>query len=463
MDNKLLKVKEVFDGVKEMRTEISILFGSLDGRISKLKDVYDEFIVSANKIKTPDVKVFIFSLDSFYFQTSLLEREYKYLIDYKNTIINRMYGEYYKLFKLIIEYVDKSHIDGKLSEILRSKKYPIYDDLNDGKEYDFNLIVQLNEDIIGIIENLIHILREKELSLRQYTTNQNYGLNVNNFVSTFNYEVNVLQEQINLYESYLDFFYHVHEKLLKRLITKISILEAQINADIKFEGGLLSKRKDNNQLFNDMNVEGLSKSAARELRKSIVNVHGNVSPSHSNTTSENETTPNNEKIYPNELLFDIPKTVDMFRVDSIESATSKIFKKYDISDSIIEEQNDCNDSISDEIFDCISGDENNFVIEFDNSEDNEVIYDDDESIDDDEAVDEIFQTEDSQEIKVLLDNCIDGVVEANIEFDVSDNNVSMNGEVVILTSKQKKYLRKKIKKKEKKMKERMERNLDNIL
>ena len=72
MDNKLLKVKEVFDSVKEMRTEISILFGGLDGRISKLKGIYDEFIKSTNTIKTPDVKVFIFSLDSFYFQTSLL-------------------------------------------------------------------------------------------------------------------------------------------------------------------------------------------------------------------------------------------------------------------------------------------------------------------------------------------------------------------------------------------------------
>ena len=287
--------------------------------------------------------------------------------------------------------------------------------------------------------------------------NQSYGLDVNNFVYTYVYEVNVLQEQINLYESYMDFFYHVHEKLLKRLINKINILDAQINADIKFEGGLLSKKKDNEQLFNDMNVEGLSKSAARELRKSIVNVHGNISPSQSNTTSENETTSITEKIYPDESLFDIPKTVDMSRVDSVESATSKIFKKKDISDSIVEEQNDCNDSISGEIFDCISGDENNIVIEFDNSEDNEVIDEDDEDIN------EIFQTEDSQEIKVLLDNCIDGVVEANIEFDVSDNNVSMNGEVVILTSKQKKYLRKKIKKKEKKMKERMERNLDNIL
>jgi len=100
---------------------------------------------------------------------------------------------------------------------------------------------------------------------------------------------------------------------------------------------------------------------------------------------------------------------------------NQIFKKNDISDSIIEEQNDCNDFTSDENYDCISGDENNIVIESDNS-------------DDDEAIDEIFNTEDSQEIKVLLDNCIDSVVEveANIEFDVSDNNVSMNGEVVLL-------------------------------
>ena len=457
MDDKILKVREVFDGVKDMRSEIDILFGGLDGRITKLKEMYDEFIESANNIKTPEVKVFIFSLDSFYFQISLLEREYNYLIDYKKIIINRMYGEYYKLFKLIIEDVDKSHIDSKLSEILKGKKYPVYDDLDDEKEYKFNYIIQLNEDIIGIVENLINILREKETSLKKHVVNQSYGLDVNNFVYTYVYEVNVLQEQINLYESYMDFFYHVHEKLLKRLINKINILDAQINADIKFEGGLLSKKKDNEQLFNDMNVEGLSKSAARELRKSIVNVHGNISPSQSNTTSENETTSITEKIYPDESLFDIPKTVDMSRVDSVESATSKIFKKYDISDSIIEEQNDCNDSISDEIFDCITGDENNIVIECDNN------IDDDETIDDDEAINEIFQTEDSQEIKVLLDNCIDGVVEANIEFDVSDNNVSMNGEVVILTSKQKKYLRKKIKKKEKKMKERMERSLDDIL
>ena len=235
MDDKLLKVKQVFDNVREMRDEIGSLFRVLDGRISKLGDVYNDFIRNTTQLKTPDVKVFVFSLDSFYFQNSLLKREYDYLNVYYTIIINRMYGEYYKLYKLMTEYVEKSHIDNKLNDALKNKKYPKYDDLDETKVYDFSLIVQLNEDIIGVVSHLINILRDKEQSLKSYTANQNYGLNVNNFVSTFNYDVVMLNEQIILYEKYLDFFYHVHEKLLKRLITKISLLEAQLSSDIKFE------------------------------------------------------------------------------------------------------------------------------------------------------------------------------------------------------------------------------------
>ena len=102
MDDKLTKVKLVFDNVKEMRSEIAILFDSLNGRIKKLKEMYSEFVTYTKSIKTADVKSFIFSLDSFYFQTSLLQKEYDYLKDYYGIIVNRMYGEYYKLLKLII-------------------------------------------------------------------------------------------------------------------------------------------------------------------------------------------------------------------------------------------------------------------------------------------------------------------------------------------------------------------------
>ena len=66
-----MKVKQVFDNVREMRDEISTLFKGLDGRISKLSEIYTEFINNTKSIKSPDVKALVFSLDSLYFQFGL--------------------------------------------------------------------------------------------------------------------------------------------------------------------------------------------------------------------------------------------------------------------------------------------------------------------------------------------------------------------------------------------------------
>ena len=346
MDKNLIKVKVVFDKVKEMRDEINILFGTLDGRITKLSDVYSEFINSTKTIRTQDVKSFIFSLDSFYFQNSLLNREYKNLKDDNNIIINRMYGEYYKLYKLITEYIEKSHIDNKLKEMLVNRNYPKYDDLNEEKVYEFKLIIQLNEDIIQVVNQLINILNDKEQKLKAFTTNQDYGLNVNNFVSTFNYEVIVLSEHITLYEKYLDFFYHVHEKLFKRLITKISLLEAQLNADIKFEGGLIGKKKDKTLLMKDLNIQGLNKSAAKELRQSIIGNNKNILSS--NSSDNNSELSSNDVIPPppspsspissvsfaeNNIIHKRPSLAkQMFKSHSESSSSSDNEYEYELND-----------------------------------------------------------------------------------------------------------------------------------
>jgi len=473
MDNDLMRVKNVFDSVKEMRTEIAILFESLDGRITKLKDVYNEFIKNTKEIQTPDVKAFIFSLDSFYFQTSLLQKEHDYLIDYRNTIINRMYGEYYKLFKLIIEYIDKSHIDNKLKDLLKKKTYPRYDDLDDRKTYDFNLIVQLNEDILGIVNGLINILKDKERALKQYTTNQDYGLNVNNFVSTYNYEVNVLQEQINLYEKYLEFFYNVHQKLLKRLITKISILEAQINADIKFEGGLLSKRKDNNELIAEMNYSGLNKKAAKDLRKSLHTLPVNMSRSPSNSSSivsyHESGFLSIDNTHPSSSSFEnleLPRSVRMSDTPvGLDTVASQIFKKHGVQNSDSEE-----DSITDEIpvsTEIYEHDPSLNTTNHTHSDTlNNTYEDNDHDEEEEEDEDGIFNISDvsHNEIKLIIDECMDNIVETNITFDISGNNASLNGEQMTLTSKQKKYLKKRLKKKEKKIREQQEKlDSENIL
>jgi len=442
MDDKLIKVKIVFDNVKEMRSEISILFDNLDGRIRKLKEMYSEFVTYTKSIQTADVKSFIFSLDSFYFQTSLLQKEYNYLKDYYSTIINRMYGEYYKLLKLITEYVEKSLIDNKLNEILKNKKYPKYDDLDDAKQYPFELILQLNEDIISVVNYLIHVLKDKEAALKQYTTNQNYGLNVNNFVSTYNYEVIVLQEQINLYEKYLEFFYHVHEKLLKRLITKISVLEAQLNTDIKFEGGLLSKKKDNKALFKDLNLSALPKSTQRDLRKSIV---GN-SPLNSNASDIDleEAFVSIEHVHPvssENTIYDHPKTIKsvLSNSDSSEEkelVAKKIFEKHNLN--VEEEEHSNNLKLSRSA----SFDLGN---EF-NKDENELI----------DIIPDEQRNNNEDDIKNIIHEVVEKVEE---EDDDDKDTINSQTDGTELTAKQKKNAKKRQKKKEKAQKEKEENEL----
>lgn len=431
--SKFTKVKGIFENVKEMRSEIFILFEGVDTRIKKLKDMYSEFINYTMSIKTADVKSFIFSLDSFYFQSSLLKKEYNYLTDYNLTIINRMYGEYYKLFKLVTEYVENSFVDENLNDVLKNKKYPKYDDLDDSKQYPFDLIIQLNEDIVTVIDFLSGIKKDKEQSLKTYTTNQNYGLNVNNFVSTYNYEIIVLTEHINLYEKYLEFFYSVHSKLFKRLITKISLLEAQLNTDVKFEGGLLSKKKNKDVLFEEMNINSLNKNAARDLRKSIV---GSVSPSVSNSSdgdeevflSINDIHSKSEEFNSNYITpIPINNNLDNENITPAE----KIFQKHNL--------------ITNE-------DELNKYTEYDSIPD--YIDDENEIV----AINSYTYSEGKiQQTSFIEEECIESDNDENI-------TLSVESKETILSAKQKKNIKKNIKKKEKKQKEKEDNQiLDKII
>jgi len=281
---------------------------------------------------------------------------------------------------------------------------------------------------------LINILRDKESDLKLYTTNRNYGLNVDNFVSTYNYEVIMLQEQINLYEKYLDFFYHVHEKLLKRLITKISVLEAQLNADIKFEGGLIGKRKDNNDIMNDLNIKGLNKRTARDLRKSISGIH---SPS----TSEDD-------------------TGDVDYIPTEKFANNNSIK--DVSDNNI----DCNAVQFDVIKDTILHDHSSSVDKLfarqNNEEDIEIknilSHNDDNDIgeNNDSETDNEEEYTIVNEVKKSLDDCINIVNNTDNNTDNNNNNNNNNendndndneNENNNLTAIQRKNLKKRLKKK----------------
>jgi hypothetical protein len=133
----------------------------------------------------------------------------------------------------------------------------------------------------------------------------NVGLNINNFVSTYEFEVTTIDSQIGLFCSYVDFFHELHLKYLKRFITKIQILYGQVNHDIKFDEVSLSKKSDKKKYMNEMKNE-LDKDTMRAIRSSI-----HVEKVKGDTSSDSEDSKEEEDIEVNEVNERIKSVIDI--------------------------------------------------------------------------------------------------------------------------------------------------------
>ena len=109
------KVKELFNDVKDTRETIIQLFTSLELKINKLQEIHDKLNKDNKSVN------FSVGLDPFRFQKKLLKTEHDNLEIIYKMISNRVYFDYYKLSKLIKEYViknieDMNIRDAKLKE-----------------------------------------------------------------------------------------------------------------------------------------------------------------------------------------------------------------------------------------------------------------------------------------------------------------------------------------------------------
>lgn len=248
MEEKIQELKNQFNNILNIIQEIKMIFENLQNKTIKLKDYYKEFINKNNDEK------YIFTLDSFRFQSKLIDIELEEMKKYNIIINNRMYCEYFKLFKMISIYINTNKFDEKLVDLITNKNYPIYKDLEPLKEYDNQYIIDIHENIIDIIYAFNNHLKNKEIEYDKYKLNNNKGLNINNFVNTLYFEIFTLKQQIELYISYLTFFHELHTKYFKRFITKMKIYLSQLNHDIVLEDKNSKQTMFNNLLDDNIDI-----------------------------------------------------------------------------------------------------------------------------------------------------------------------------------------------------------------
>jgi len=249
METRIVKLKSDFNNIINIRNSVKNIFDILQLRIDKLKVFYSEFV------KNNRTEMFVFGLDSFHFQSKLIDIEYD---DTKRLFIainNRMYCEYFKLNKIIIDYILSNINDVKITELIKVNNFPIYKDLEPFKEYKFEIILEIHENILNLLSSLMSLLNNKENELSIHVTKKNIGLNIDNFITSFNYNNLVMREKILMFITYIEFFHSLHTKYLTRFSNKIQLMYSHIKHDIKFDDSV--DTNNNSKEIDEFNFENI--------------------------------------------------------------------------------------------------------------------------------------------------------------------------------------------------------------
>lgn len=238
-------------------------------KLTNLKEKYNELI----KINTN--KVFLFCLNSLYFQYKILNMELENFNKINSLIQNRMYGDYYKLYNIIIsqckdnnilfseeEFTNISFIKKRnnstdtvedeedsippctfsnsdslqslanISEVkleidknvatdgLNESRFPVYKDVDPFFKYKLEDIIHLHDRIMYIINKLDDIYISKKENTNNHKRDICVGYSLKIFLNTLEYENEILKGQINLYLDYILFYHNSQKKYLENLLKK---------------------------------------------------------------------------------------------------------------------------------------------------------------------------------------------------------------------------------------------------
>jgi hypothetical protein len=316
MDKRINNLKTDFTKVIDLKNENVKMFETLEGKIDQLKIIYSEFIKSNKQ------NLFIFGLDSFHFQGKLIDIEYDDMKRLYSAITNRIYCEYFKLYKIVVDYITENITDDrKILDLINVNKnsYPIYKDLEPFKQYEFEIIQSVHETIIALLTSIHNYFLNKEHDLKQHQLKNATGLNIDNFIHTFNYNNVVLREKLTLFVTYIEFFHKLHTKYFTRFTTKMQLFTSQILHDIKFEDSIEMHKMKRKTMMETLLNENVNTEILHDLKKSM-SESSSTPKSMSFSSSSSEDVP---------LLSDPPKK---------ENIPEGIFLNIDDSPNVVENE-----------------------------------------------------------------------------------------------------------------------------
>ena len=212
-------MEDNFEKIIYMKNEIICNNQIVQEKLTKLNQIYNELILKNNK------KMFLFCLDSFYFQYKILIIEMDNINVLTTLIMNRIYGDYYKLYNVIIHQLGSVPLFKDISNNISN--HPIYKELEPFREYAIDT-TPIHDDILSLINQMRMRIETKESEYNEYNDSLT-GMSVSNFLNTLDYENTLVKEQFALYTNYIDFYHHSQIHFLTQLLLKIKYFHENVD------------------------------------------------------------------------------------------------------------------------------------------------------------------------------------------------------------------------------------------
>ena len=223
--NHIEKLRKNFQSIIFLINEFNNKKISVQGKLHELKNLYQSII------KTNNSKLFLFCLDSFFFQYKCFQMDMEHMEKKRLSILNRVYCDYYKLYQLMIKYMQE-HQKNLYENELEKKTFPVYKDLEPLHEYELNDIIGIHDIILSTVKKLTDKYTKKEDQIDHYYETHKVGFSISNFLNTLKHENRLLQDQIELYMNYISFFHVSQKRQMKVLHEKMNYFEKDMIENI---------------------------------------------------------------------------------------------------------------------------------------------------------------------------------------------------------------------------------------
>lgn len=314
--------KNEFQDIIKMNNDILDVKKTINNKLIVLKQTYN------NLIKNNYKKIYIFCLDSFYFQYKILSFEMENTANFIILINNRMYGDYYKLYNIILLYCKEKNIE--LNIEINKDKYPVYKDLEPFYEYTIIEIHKLFLEILKIISELYKNHSNTENKINEYKNNINNGLSISNLINTLECENSILREQILLYLNYISFFHNIQKDYLIKLLLKVNNFHKEIDEYLSSNDIEISLKQFNLYVNKETSNSIIIMNNRSNNNSPVNSIHSSVdsrfsSPNHSRSQIVKKRIQNSNNNSPKKE-FDPPKTDETIKKELDQPKTDEIIK-----------------------------------------------------------------------------------------------------------------------------------------